>query len=365
MTKKIALFVCLFLSIIFNGGKAAEEKNLLVGYLNPAIEYQGRIDTSTAEGAKLYWSGTSIKLNFEGCAIKALFREKKGDNYYNVFVDNNEPFILRPDTTKKYYQLASNLSVGKHSVLIFKRTEWNRGEAVFGGFEIDGSAKVLPKDPAKSKKIEFYGNSISAGYAVEDTSGRDRSDSTFTNNYLSYTAIIARHYNAQYRCICKSGIGITISWFPIIMPEIYDRINPEDSSSRCDFSQYEPDVVVVNLFQNDSWLVKMPQRAEFKANFGTIPPSDEYLINAYQKFVASIRGHYPKAKIICILGSMDATKKGSQWPGYIKSAVANLHDSGIYTHFIPFKNTSGHPSIKEQQDMANNLIEFIDKNIEW
>ena len=62
---------------------------------------------------------------------------------------------------------------------------------------------------------------------------------------------------------------------------------------------------------------------------------------------------------------MDATSKGSKWINIVKQAVAALHDENIYTHFIPYKNTPGHPSIQEQEDLANSLIQFIDKNIDW
>jgi len=46
-----------------------------------------------------------------------------------------------------------------------------------------------------------------------------------------------------------------------IMPEMYDGLNPADGNSKWNFNEYTPDVVVVNLFQNDSWLVnRMPAR---------------------------------------------------------------------------------------------------------
>jgi len=351
------------LSVILIGCKS--EKESFINFSDPEIEYQGRIDITRIEGAELYWSGTSIKINFEGESIKALLKDESGDNYYNVIIDNDSLFILRPDTTKQYYQLAAQLSKGKHAVEIFKRTEWDRGKTIFFGFQIDKRDKLLPKSAPKKRKMEFYGNSITAGYAVEDTSGRDSPDSTFTNNYLSYAAIIARHYDAGYQCICKSGIGITISWFPLIMPEMYNRLVPTDSTSVWNFSYYTPDIVIINLLQNDSWLVNMPERTEFKVNFGNKAPVDEYIINAYQQFVARIRSHYPKAYIICALGNMDATREGSKWMDYINKAVANLNDGKIYTHFIPYKGTPGHPSIKEQEELANSLIQFIDKNISW
>ncbi len=341
------------------------KKELFVNYLNPEIEYWGRIDTVTNKGAELYWSGTSIKLNFEGEKIGAVMKDETGGNYYNVIIDHDSISLFRPDTTKQYYLLADSLSEGKHSIEIFKRTEWDRGKSTFYGFRINRDAAILPKSAPKKRKIEFYGNSITAGYAVEDTAGKDRPDSTFTNNYLSYSAITARHFDAEYQCICKSGIGVTISWFSFIMPDIYNRLIPADSTSKWDFSLYQPDVVVINLFQNDSWLVNLPDRDDFKANFGTKVPSDEYLVNAYQQFVSKIRSHYPDASIICALGSMDATREGSKWPGYIKQAVENLNDNKIYTHFFPFKETPGHPSIKEQEEMAGSLVRFIEQNINW
>ncbi len=343
----------------------SSENEIFINSSNPDIEYWGRINTSSDEGAALYWSGTSIKVNFEGESIKALLKDESGDNYFNIIIDNDSIVVVKPDTTKQFYQLASKLPKGKHSIEIFKRTEWDRGKTNFYGFKLSKKSKILPKSAPKKRKIEFYGNSITSGYAVEDTSGRDSPDSTFTNNYLSYAAITARHYAAEYQCICKSGIGITISWFPETMPDIYDRLIPKEPTSKWNFDLYTPDIVVINLFQNDSWLVNMPERKEFKMNFGSKAPKDEYFIKAYKQFVVNIRKHYPNANIICLLGNMDATREGSKWMNYIEKAVANLNDKNIYTHFIPYKQSPGHPSILEQEQMANSLIQFIDKNIDW
>ena len=95
------------------------------------------------------------------------------------------------------------------------------------------------------------------------------------------------------------------------------------------------------------------------------PLVEEYIINAYQQFVANIRTKYPEANIVCSLGSMDAAKKGSKWIDYIKLATANLNDNKVYTHFMPYIESSVHPSIQDQEIMAKSLIQFIDKNIEW
>src|SRR3954471_20021424 len=104
------------------------------------------------------------------------------------------------------------------------------------------------------------------------------------------------------------------------MPDIYNRLAANDGNVLWDFSRYSPEVVVVNLFQNDAWLVKNFKHEQFKAHFGTTPPTPEFIIKSYQDFISKIRGKYPNAKIICALGSMDATQNGSPWPGYIEKA---------------------------------------------
>jgi hypothetical protein len=246
---------------------------------------------------------------------------------------------------------------------LIKRNEWETGKSWFYGFNItDGSLLELP--PANARVIEFFGNSITAGYAIDDNTGGDSPDSIYTNNYYTYAAITARHFKADYYCTVKSGIGILVSWFPLIMPEMYNRLDPTDSTSRWDF-HIKPDVVVVNLFQNDSWLVKLPDNPSFKQRFGSKAPEKERIVEAYRSFIKDLRQVYPKAHIICALGSMDAVKEGTPWPGYIKEAINPMHDERIHTLFFPYMNKSGHPRRKDNEIMAEILIRYIEKNISW
>ena len=359
--KKIFIIFLVFFSILIS---CTQKKPLFVDFTNSDIEYSGRIDTVSLESAQISWSGTSIKLNFEGESINAVFNDENGENYYNIFIDNEFSNILKLDSVKRSYELASNLEKGKHSVEIFKRTEWGNGLSNFYGFKIN-NGKVLPKSNVKKRKMEFYGNSVSAGYAVDDLSGRDLHDSIYTNNYKSYAALTARHYDAKYHCICKSGIGVTVSWDSLIMPEIYNKLIPTDSSSFWDFSNYSPDIVVVNLFQNDSWLVELPNHEEYIKRFNKTPPTDNQLITAYQNFILNLRKQYPKTNIICTLGSMDAAKQDSKWIKYIKTAVNNLKDDKIYTHIMPYIESNAHPSEEDNQVMSKDLINFIDNHIDW
>jgi len=355
------LFTIAILCALFGVSNA---QNKIVTFKSPDIYYEGRI-LYRPHAAELSWPGTTVSILFEGKGISAILKDLDTADYYNVIVDDMFIKKIHTDTLKQSYNLTSGLPDGKHKLQLFKLTEWDKGKTLFYGFETSGNTKLLPAPAPKKRKIEFYGNSITCGYAMEDNSGNDSWFGYFENGYLSYAAITARHFDAQYFCISKSGIGIMVSWFPLIMPEMYDRSDPTDSVLKWDFSRYTPDVVVIDLFQNDSWLVKMHDHEQFKNRFGTNEPNESFIITAYKNFVTSIRNKYPSANIICALGNMDATREGSPWPGYIQKAVEQLYDPKIYTHFFSYKNTDGHPKVAEQKAMANSLIEFIDKNIKW
>lgn len=328
------------------------------------IHYMGRVDVQ-AEKAVLSWSGTSVKIDFNGSGAKAIMQDEYGGNFYNVLVDGKIAQKIQLKKNKQEYVLATNLPAGKHSLELFRLTEWAMGKTWFYGLNLEGNAQILPAPPTKKRKIEFFGNSITCGYAVLDTTGQDRSAAPYEDNYKSYAAITARHFDAEYYCTARSGIGVMVSWFPLTMPEMYDRLDANNPQSKWDFSKYTPDVVVINLFQNDAALVNHPEHPEFKARFGTIKPEPAVIIKAYETFVKNIRLKYPKAQIICALGSMDASRPDLPWSGYIKQAVSNLKDKNIYALIFPVKSTPGHPSAKEQQDMANQLISFINKTVKW
>lgn len=328
------------------------------------IRYMGRIIMQD-EAAELSWSGTSLKINFKGTGVKATLKDEFGNNYYNVILDDKVIAIIHPDNVLKEYTLASGLPDVNHSLELFKRTEWPMGKTWFYQFALDKNALTLAPPPVRKRKMEFFGNSISCGYAIEDSSGKDRGTAPYENGYLSYAALTARHYDAEFNNTSRSGIGILVSWDALIMPELYYRADATDAESKWDFSRYTPDVVVINLFQNDCWITKIPDNAQFKARFGEKAPTDDQIVKAYKEFVKTIRGKYPKSQIICALGNMDAVKEGSPWPGYIQKAISQIGDKNIYVCIFPYKNTPGHPNIKEQQVMADQLIAFIDGHVKW
>ncbi len=328
---------------------------------DPHLQYSGRINFADPEKPLLYWPGSSIKAVFSGTSIAIILDDARGESYYNVFLDGDfaHPIVLDCLPGRHSYLISSALKDTSHSLLIFRRTEASTGSTSFLGIELPDDGVLLPPPPKPVHKILFYGDSITCGMGNE--AADDSSDANFAeeNNFLAYGAVAARHLEAEYMCIAKSGIGIMISWFDMIMPDYYFRLDPDDPNSRYDYDQFTPDVVVINLLQNDSWLYTKLDPV----------PSPADIIQAYASYVRRMRSHHPDAFIICALGSMDATRAGSPWPGYVEQAVAELkrvdNDANLGICFFPFTGWGKHPRVRHHREMGKKLADYIGAEMDW
>ena len=71
--------------------------------------------------------------------------------------------------------------------------------------------------------------------------------------------------------------------------------------------------------------------------------------------------------IILALGSMDATRYDSPWPGYIQQAIDTLNstwsDNNVYKVIFPFDGLWTHPHAPQHAANAQQLTDFIIDNI--
>ena len=331
---------------------------------HPQLQYTGRIDFSDPKAPVLSFPNTAIAGQFTGTSFAVKLADERGKNFYNVFLDGDltRPYILQADKGGKTYVIANGLKPGAHRFLITKRTEGEEGASVFQGLELDDKAGLLAPPPRPARRIEFYGDSITSGMGNEspddsvDHLGKDK------NSFRSYAAITARQLGAEGHFISQSGIGVMISWFPFTMPDFYDQVNAVgDNDSKWDFGKWTPDVVVINLMQNDSWLIGRDHKLQPE-------PDDVQRVAAYRAFVQRIRQLYPKAYIVCALGSMEATKAGSPWPGYVSAAVRGMQADGdkrIDTLFFPFTGYGAHPRVQHHEANAKLLTCFIRRKMGW
>ncbi len=336
-----AAFLLLVASAVFAGMIPADDPN---------FQYVGRINFRDRKAPGISWPGTAIRANFTGTSLKVKLRDDKGKNMFNVFIDGKygQGHVLACEKGESVYPVATGLDNGSHELLITKRTEGEQGATAFLGLELEDGASLEAPPPRPSLRMEVFGDSISVGLGADLKRGGEHSIAA-RNNFITYGAITARNLGAEYVCTAKSGIGLLKSWFPTTMPEYYDRLfatSLEGYGPAWDFSLWQPHIVVINVLQNDSWLVKSKRQAAATPD-------------AYVTFVQKIRGHYPDARIICALGSMDASR--NKWAGYVREAVKRLNDGGdAHVHLYIFKTRSNkHPNAGHHKAMAEELTAFI------
>ena len=329
------------------------------------LQYTGRIDFANPAGPSISWPDTSITANFTGSFLAVTLDDQSGQNFFNAFIDGDltHPVIIAATPGEHEYVIANHLENGNHSFLLTKRTEGADGATTFKGLKLADHAKLLSPPVRPKHRIEFFGDSITSGMGDESPSEGVDNQAKDKNSFMSYAAITARNLDAEIHMISQSGIGIMISWFPFTMPQFYDQLSAVgNNDTHWEFSSWTPDVVVINLFQNDKWLIDDERRLN-------PAPTDEQRIQAYVDFVSVIRSRYPKAYIICALGSMDAVQIGSKWPGYISEAVGRIKQAGlsasIDTLLFPFTGFDKHPRVRQHLENAERLTAFIKTKMRW
>merc|ERR1719215_2298633 len=169
-----------------------------------------------------------------------------------------------PNETVKEYVIASGLSEAQHEIRLMKTTEpeWNDREpspnwVTFHGVSLGsggGSAR-------SSRRIEFLGDSITAGYCnlCHGPGPFDHSPTQLSAGFgqesfaLSWPNVICETLGAECSTVAWSGMGLVRNCCggETFMPEIWERTLATDSAAQWNFSSWVPDALVVNLGTND------------------------------------------------------------------------------------------------------------------
>ncbi|HEA17490.1 MAG TPA: electron transporter RnfD [Pseudoalteromonas prydzensis] len=358
-----SLWLCLFLILFCCVAVKGAQRQVIASQDN--FQYTGRIDFRQPQTAIISWPGTRIQGAFTGTQLAITLDDQWGKNYFNVFIDDEtEPRkIIACQQGKHRYLIADDLADKAHTFTLFKRTEGEEGRTKFLGISLSEQGELLPPPAKPTRKIEFFGDSVTSGMGNEAKVGEADHIPAEKNNYLAYGAITARDLDAEYVSISQSGIGVMVSWFDFTMPQFYDQLDAVgNNDTKWNFQRWQPDVVVVNLLQNDSWLIDREERLQPK-------PSEEDIVAAYRDFLGDLRNIYPNTYIIAALGSMDATKPGSKWPSYIERAVEQIKqttgEQKMATFFFPYTGFEQHPRVVQHRKNAALLSAFIKTKMNW
>lgn len=270
-------------------------------------------------------------------------------SYMRVYVDGvQSDNRMKVTSGSAEYVLADGLEAGYHTVRMVKATEEQNARWYVSDLEAEGFFAVPEKT---GLKIEFIGDSITAGYGVLGVSGDvwsvDNSDCT-----KSYAYIAAQELNANYSIVAWSGIcAKAYHWSANLnMDTLYRYVS---NTKREVYTFAEPaDVVVLNLGTNEASYISGENNGD--TTYGEKFPTD------YQAFLQKIREKNPDAYIVCLYGMMG---RSSVVHVGIQAVIENMNDEKIlYNPFAFTENTWGaakHPNSAGQKKWGEDLAAFI------
>lgn len=334
---------------------------------DPRLSYSGRIAFEDGKAIFVY-PATYVKIRFCGKNIRALVdnNSQYWDNYVGVFVDGVQTKIrLENDATKiQNLVLAENLAEEAHEVMLFKRQDACH-EMGFYGFEME-EAVILPAEEKPKRKIEVYGDSVSAGEVSEALAYVGKEDPEWhcgelSNSYYSYAWTLARRLEAQLHDIAQGGIALLdgTGWYDapnyMGMESVYGMVRYNrafGSPIPWDFSKYTPNVVIVAIGQNDN------HPTDYMATDKDGAAAERWKQH-YESFVERLANIYPNAQIVLCTTIL---QHHQNWDLAIEEICRKMNHPRVH-HFLFEANgcgTPGHIRRPEAEQMALELAVYLE-----
>ena len=310
------------------------------------------------------WPNAGFEFEFSGTKAEVYVDKSSFDttasegNYFNVAVYNGDS-LVRVDRIKlilgwnTIYEIKDGDPEVK-KIMTVRSSEACRGTLTMSKLRCDG---VPTATEPRERLIEFIGDSYTAGYG----NSPGLSKTTYycaqnTDNWNSYTGIVARHFGADNNVIAYQGKGLYANQ----SGEVYDNTMTEQflyediivdgnmssinlsTGKQHKFYKYQPQVVTIWLGTND-WAKEVDVET-FKT--------------AYTDFLGVVRENYPDAHILNI------ALEDSQYLDTINTIVndSSRGENNKYYMLVLDKFQSvnlGHPDIAEDERIANQIIDKI------
>jgi lysophospholipase L1-like esterase len=346
------LFVILF--IIFH-----IQADTLVTPNDSRINYYGRFDFTDSAKPGCSWSGAIIEASFPGPTIG--MRMEYANAFYDIEIDGKLDTVISIGSGKDFI-FRRNLSEQVHTVRIRLRSENHWGAGIFSGLYLANGKQLSPPPAKPNRKIEFIGDSYTAGYGIESSSRTCSSDqlNKYTNVNRAFARLVTESFHAQSIILGWSGAGMVRNYGESTKrssapyPVHYDQtLGEAGGGGKWDYSKWIPELVVICLGTND---------------YSTTPnPDDSMYVGDYHKFITRVLTNYPAASVLCV-----STGEGS-FENNVKKVVAEEHSMfnhpKVYFAAYPgSRENSGcdwHPSINDNVKVAAALVDTIMKKLSW
>jgi hypothetical protein len=346
----------------------------LISPADPSIVYVGRTQIYNADpfpGIQFAWSGVRMDFSFTGTSLT--FFIEASEVQFDVIIDNGDSQLLIPEEGISTYILAQGLTGVSHSCSFRKRTEpYSNPPAVITSISLDAGAKISPPAVIYRRNIEVIGDSITCGYGILGSTPTCPFSFDTEDFFGTYASLLALQFEANINVVAWSGKGLVRNYgdvnptSPDPMPTFYPySINlNQGAEGLWNFSQYRPDVVLINLGTND---------------FSTQPsPPPQVFIDAYLDFIDYIRKVYPNSEkdsfpniaLLCgpLIGDPCCSlveqvasicrERGDDQIHYVDLTGVALVDPDDY-------GCSYHPNINGHRKIANSVIPAVQAITGW
>lgn len=291
----------------------------------------------------LFWTGSGIELNYEGTELWCEFQTDYSCYEQWIAVYVNGALLSRQmlQKGKQKICLFRNLQTKKvNHVKVVKEVQAMPGdpEAYLAIYALYGDGEFCEL-PEPSCKIEFIGDSITSGEgSIGSTVEQDWVAMWFSTGQ-AYPYLVSEALGAECRVISQSGYGVYCAYdnnLDHVIPRYYEQVcgvlegrrnRKLGTGDAYDFSEWQPDYVVINLgtndggaFHNPEWCDEATGRKNKMYNGADGLPAAECLKKvegAVTGFLKTVRKNNPKAYILWAYGMMGTVVESA-----VKSGIA-------------------------------------------
>ena len=329
--------------------------------------YSGRIDFDKKDAPVFVYPCTSVRFAVKGKNVWVVMKNIRCyfENSIGVLVDGDyKGKCILPDEGSVEIDISGFLDGKEHEVTVFKRQDASH-YVVFEGLITGKDTEISKSKVQFTRRIEVYGDSVSAGEVSEAVARAGLSDpennGEYSNSFYSYSWLCARKLHADIHDVAQGGIALLHGQGYFAGPdytgmeESYDKIemNPYLGETKpWDFSRYTPHVVIVAFGQNDANPVNY-MAEDYEGE------QAEHWRTEYRKFIETIQKKYPKCEIILTTTILN---HDAAWDRAIGQVAGEMKDKHVH-HFLYTNNgsgTHGHIRIPEAEKMAEELSGFIE-----